>query len=510
MDVPDKELDMDVRATPETGESRRTAGGGLGRAGLIEGKPTGLPPMTPPLESDKPRPGPAREESWTDRCGRLFDEMRRPARAMVARAYGRSLSDEEIEDVYSAAWAATLSALRDRGPRMEEAELRAYILTAVASHASKEMRRRSRKPVHPLEPEREQVVSDGNSPLPDEIAIGSEARGVARDLLTSLPVRRRAVMLLRYGWGLSPREVCALVPGLSPRAYRKEVTRGVEDLIGGLKKVDSGEWCAEREDLIRDLIAGTADESERRQALSHLEHCRACSDLASRISRHLQEAGSLIAFAAVSGCIGSSGLTLAQRIGDAVAAVRSTAAAAAERTEATATSLVAPGGAKGSGAAGAGIVAKLAGAGGAAKTAMACVGAGAAATACVAAGVVPGVAMPDLNPKVLRGPTAVERSDGNRVEARPAIASVIDVSRAVRREESAAADPPPSEPTDTPGISAPSADPAPAEPEPTPAPVEEFDPVAATAPAAAPAPSGTSQDGGTGSGGSVAQDEFGP
>ena len=36
---------------------------------------------------------------------------------MVARAYGRALSDEEIEDVYSAAWAAILSALRERGRR---------------------------------------------------------------------------------------------------------------------------------------------------------------------------------------------------------------------------------------------------------------------------------------------------------------------------------------------------------------------------------------------------------
>ena len=142
---------------------------------------------------------------------------------------------------------------------MEESELRAYVLTAVASHASKEMRRRSRKPAQPLEVAPERSTVDGNAALPDELAIGSETRGVARDLLTSLPVRRRAVMLLRYGWGLSPKEVCALVPGLSPRAYRKEITRGVEDLIAALGKVESGEWCEDRERLIRDLVAGTAD-----------------------------------------------------------------------------------------------------------------------------------------------------------------------------------------------------------------------------------------------------------
>lgn len=513
MDVPSMGMDADVRVTPppKQGDSNVPEGGGSGRDGLNESEPTGSSAMTPPFGSDKPCHGPHKGESWSDRCGRLFAEMRRPARAMVARAYGRSLSDEEIEDVYAAAWAATLSALRDRGSRMEEGELRAYILTAVASHASKEMRRRSRKPVHPLEPEREQVVSDGHSPLPEEIVMGSETREVARDLLTSLPVRRRAVMLLRYGWGLSPSEVCALVPGLSPRAYRKEVTRGVEDLIEGLGKVDSGEWCAEREHLIRDLIAGTAGESERRQALSHLEHCRACSDLATRISRHLQEAGSLIAFAAVSGCIGGSGFTIAQRIGDAVAGLRSTAGAAVERTEAAATSLAATGGAKGSGAAGAGVIAKLAGAGGAAKAAMACVGAGAAATACVAAGVVPGVSLPDMNPKMTPPAVGVaKRDDDNRVKPRPAIASVIEVSHAVRQDEPAADDPPTDESSDDQGSSASPVEPEPAEPPVTATPVEEFDPVAAPAPASTPAPSGTSGSGGTGSGGSVAQNEFGP
>jgi hypothetical protein len=148
MDVPSKGMELDVLTdgAPASDVQCRQAeppGGALRASGLTEGEPTVLSAMTPPPESNTSR-GPAGNESWSDRCARLFDEMRRPARAMVARAYGRSLSDDEIEDVYSAAWAATLSALRDRGNRMEEGELRAYLLTAVASHASKEMRRRSR------------------------------------------------------------------------------------------------------------------------------------------------------------------------------------------------------------------------------------------------------------------------------------------------------------------------------------------------------------------------------
>jgi RNA polymerase sigma factor (sigma-70 family) len=419
---------------------------------------------------------------------------------MVARAYGRALGDEEIEDVYAAAWAATLAALRERGRRMEEGELRAYILTAVASHASKELRRRSRKPLQPLEVEREQRTTDGHLPLPDEIAIGSEARSVARDLLTSLPERRRAVMLLRYGWGLSPREVCALIPGLSPRAYRKEITRGVEDLIDGLGRVDSGEWCDQRRTLVRDLVVGTADEEARRQALEHLGHCRACAELAARLRHDLHDAGSALGLASVAGCIGGSA-GLFGSLGALGVGVKSALTGAAERIESAGT--LAAGSVKGSGA---GLFANLAGVGGATKAAVACIGAGAAATACVAAGVVPGIS-PEAERPVSKPPEAGRTLQRDRADRpRAAMASVLELSGAVREQPESEPSPPDPPPADDPG---PEPSVQPAEPV-TPPPVEEFDPVAAAAQAsppteAAPAPSG----GGSGAS-SVAQEEFGP
>jgi len=455
--------------------------------------------------------GVSRSEDWPQRCARLFEELRKPARAMVARAYGRALSDEEIDDAYSAAWAATLAALRDRGRGMNDGELRAYVLTAVASHASKEMRRRSRKPSHPLEVEREQSTADDHAALPEELAIGSEARGVARDLLTSLPERRRAVMLLRYGWGLSPKEVCALVPGLSARAYRKEITRGVEDLIEGLRRVESGEWCADRERHVRDLVAGTASESERRQATEHLRHCRACAELAARLRQELHAIGGLIALSTVAGSIGGTGLGLLQRLGDALAGIRSAASAAVDRAESTFGTFAATGGAKGSGAAGVSAMAKLAGAGSAAKAAVACAGAGVAATVCVATGVVPVFGLPGLDP-VQAERSKISRPAEQRAhpsKPRVAIASVRDVSHAVRADVgqepagpgTRAADPPPA------------GDPAPApvdEPV-VPAPVEEFDPVAPTpSSSTSGAPSYAPQSAAPAPAAAVAGDEFGP
>lgn len=436
---------------------------------------------------------------------------------MVSRAYGRSMSAEEIEDAYAAAWTATLSALRTRGEEMSDEELRAYVLTAVASHASKELRRRARRPAGSLESAHEQVISDVHAPLPEEAAIGSETAGVARDLLTSLPARRRAVMLLRYGWGLSPKEVCSLVSGLSARAYRKEVTKGVEQLIERLKQVETGEWCESREPLLRDYVAGTAAEDERRQVEHHLSHCRACSTFASRLAGHLHDFGAGVALASAASVIGGPKLGVLERLGGLLDTGRIATSSAIERGEAAVTTVAASGGARGSGAAGAGLLAKVA-AGGAGKVALACLGTGAAATACVAAGIVPGVSLTGsegVNPTRDSARRIEQPPDrGFKVDPRPATTSVVNVGESVASSEEVT-----SVPEELTHGTAPQQveDPEPEAAVPDPA-VQEFDPVAAAAAApaapAAPAASG-SADSSTGSpagggGSSAAGDEFGP
>ncbi len=511
-------------------------GGGVGRGGAPRVAPVN------PASSRYSAPGRTtarRTRAWPERCEALFEDLRRPARAMVARAYGRALSDDELDDVYSAAWTATLSALRSRGQAMGDDELRAYVLTAVASHASKELRRRSRKPAGSLEESHEQAVFDVHAPLPDERAIGSEAGGIARDLLASLPARRRAVMLLRYGWGLSPKEVCALVSGLSPRAYRKEVTRGVEQLIDRLKQVESGEWCESREPLLRDYVAGTASPEVGRQATQHLHHCRACSDLVARLSGHLHDLGSSVALAGAAGSIGPPKLPVADRILSFFDRGKQAASSVAERTESTATSVASSGGARGTGAAGAGVVAKIAGLGAAGKAAVLCIGAGAAATACVAAGVVPGLGLPG-------GPDGSERDHHARVQRERSIKPLA--ATPTPSPDSIIADVPPPDPGPDQGEATGSGDgggsdggaaeeptpaPAPVEtaPPPPPAPVNSTAPAAppedqefglpsstAVAPAPSPAPSSSSSSApssggtteGSGASGSQIGQEFGP
>ncbi|MGH2782116.1 MAG: RNA polymerase sigma factor, partial [Thermoleophilaceae bacterium] len=264
----------------------------------------------------------AADEQWRERSGRLFAEFERAATAMLRRAFRDAFSDEEIEDIYAGAWVGTLRSLAGRHGELSDDEIRSYLLTAVANQASKELRRRRRKPAAPLE--LVGPVADA-ADTPDERAAGAEDARLTRDLLASLPARRRAVILLRYGWGLEPRQVCGLVKGLSPRAYRKEITRGVDELTAKMKSVESGEWCAEREPILKAYAAGLANADQARQAQAHISHCRSCSEFVARLSGHLHDLGGAIAAAgAVDGLdghisFGDRALALGDRARDAVA-----------------------------------------------------------------------------------------------------------------------------------------------------------------------------------------------
>src|SRR5919106_684644 len=316
------------------------------------------------------RSGPASRESeqWHERAGVLYRELERPARAMVRRAFRGAFSDHEIEDIYSSAWVGTLRALERRQAELPDEEIRKYLLTAVANQASKELRRRRRKPTAPLE--LVGGVADSAS-TPDERAADAERSRVTRDLLSSLPPRRRAVMLLRYGWGLEPKQVCELVKGLSPRAYRKEITRGIDDLTECMRKLERGDWCSDREAVLKVYASGLADAEQLRQAQAHLSHCHECSEFVGRLTGHLHDLGAGLALpAAVDGIDGHVGVfdrvaDLGERVRDSVAELLPRGGG--ERAQEAVSAVVGAGGTRGAGAAGAGMLAKLAGLGTAGK-----------------------------------------------------------------------------------------------------------------------------------------------
>jgi RNA polymerase sigma factor (sigma-70 family) len=308
--------------------------------------------------------------AWRERSARLYEELKRPSRALVRRAFRGAFTDDEVDDIYSSAWVGTLHALERRHQALEDEEVRKYVLTAVAHHASKEIRRRKRRPVAPLDGVHA-LPDDGL--LPDETAAKREQSRVARDVLSSLPPRRRAVMLLRYGWGLEPRQVCELVKGLSPRAYRKEITRGIDELAAKLRRVERGEWCSDREPLLKAYASGLADEEQRRQAQQHLSHCRHCSDFVGKLSGHLHDIGSAAAIPTTADAIGEGRVSLLNHGVDLVRRAKESALSAFGRNagdgvqETSAQAISVSGSARGAGAAGTGALAKLAGAGTAGK-----------------------------------------------------------------------------------------------------------------------------------------------
>ena len=429
---------------------------------------------------------------------------------MIRRAFRRAFDDGEVEDIYSSAWLGTLRALEHRHEKLTDDEIRRYVLAAVANHASKELRRRKRRPTSPLDAV--DAVADDGLP-PDERAAKLEHSRLTRDLLSSLPARRRAVMLLRYGWGLEPRQVCGLVKGLSPRAYRKEITRGIDELTEKLRLVESGDWCADREPVLKAYAAGLADPDQQRQAKQHLSHCRQCTEFVGKLTGHLHDVGASVAVPAAADAISDGRLALPDRLGEALQRTREAAAhllggrAGESSPDAPAQAVSATGTARGAGAAGTGALAKLAGIGTAGKLATACLGGGVAATACLAAGVLP-ASLPTLKTNAV--PVASEHAV--RAGANPAARQSPVVTVPEQPAPSASPAQPGGEPT--PGGSPDSAEspPAPETTPPAPSPIESSTPppqqefgVASAAPTS-PSPAATSSSGG----GTAGQREFGP
>ncbi len=457
---------------------------------------------------------PSEESSaWRERSARLYEELRRPARAMVRRAFRGAFTDDEVEDVYSNAWVGTLRALARRHRDLDDEEIRKYVLTAVAHHASKELRRRKRRPVSPLDGVH--AVPDGGL-TPDETAAKREDSQIARDVLSSLPPRRRAVMLLRYGWGLEPRQVCGLVKGLSPRAYRKEITRGVDELAAKLRQVQSGDWCSDREPLLKAYAAGIADDEQRLQAQQHLSHCRHCTDFVGRLSGHLHDIGSAAAIPAAAQGIGDGHFSLVDRAVEVAHRVKESGAGVLSRAssdtaqESSTQTISLSGGARGAGAAGTGVLAKIAGAGTAGKLASLCVGGGIAASACLATGVVPaalpglpgGDSKPDHAPAAVKPIGHATKVYVARLGPPPDATTPPETPPAPDPTTTTTTAPPP--PTTT---TAPPADTTTTPIAPTAPPgAQEFD-VASSAPSSGGGSSSSSSGGG---GGSAATKEFGP
>jgi hypothetical protein len=402
----------------------------------------------------------------------------------------------------------------ERNPRaLDDDELRRYLVTAVANHAARELRRRGRRPTVSLDSVTEKSTY-GNSP--EDAAASAERDRLTREILGSLPPRRRAVLVYRYGWDLEPSEVCSIIEGLSPRAYRKEIERGVAEVAEKIRLADDGGWCQTREPLLRAVASGVADDEQRRQAERHLGNCRSCASFVAKLNAQLHELGGTMAIAGIAGGSSLDALSLTER-GVAVLdrtkqAIGSALNKGSETAEHAAAQISTSGGTRGAGMAGAGALAKVAGLGAVPKLVAACVGTGAAATACVAAGVVPGL---DVGGTPERPPARETREAGPelrplRVRASlPPLDAPVEPRPDPELEDAQPSPPPAPAPAPSPAPPPPSPEPAPA-----PAPVPEASPTTQEfEPVGVPVGGSGSSAGGGSSGGEAAATgggDFGP
>lgn len=335
---------------------------------------------------------------------------------MLQRGFGPQLDEHAREDVYANAWASSLSSLGGRIAQMTDGELRNYIFAAVTTHAGKELRRRRRKPTARVD---SAVFASDDSEEPADLVERHETQRVLRDVLVSLPERRRRVITMRYAMGLGPTEICEAIDGLSARAYRKEITRGVKEVATKLGLVDSGKWCGEREQVIRRFANGDRSDATAEQAQSHLAHCASCAAMVRDLSGTLNDLGSVGAVAVLAGASAAEPgfvdrvAAVGGRLKEAVTSSVSGSGQADGLIAAAASS----GGTRGGGSALiAGLGAKLGALGVAGKVAAGCLGTGAAMATCVAAGVVPVSAVDGWVPGLVAERDAEPQLPGHRVE----------------------------------------------------------------------------------------------
>lgn len=339
-----------------------------------------------------------RSAAANDRLGRFYVAWRSQAFGMLIRAFGSQLDEHAREDAYASAWAASLSSLGSRAEGMVDGELRTYVFSAVTTHAGKELRRRGRKPVDPLGAVEPAGRSDEG---PAESLVRHEEQRILRDVLGSLPERRRRVITLRYAVGLTPDEICEIVDGLSLRAYRKEITRGIKDLATNLSLIEKGEWCSSLEAEIQAFAQGQASGAEGVRARAHLAHCASCSRTVRELAGSLNDlsllpvAGLLVAPAATDAGLLDGAMGMVERV---KGTLGSTVSKAGDAEGAISSALASGGGRGGGSALIAGLGAKAGAVGLAGKVTLGCLGAGAGLATCVAAGVVPAVAISDLLP----------------------------------------------------------------------------------------------------------------
>jgi RNA polymerase sigma factor (sigma-70 family) len=208
---------------------------------------------------------------------KAYTRLRRPV-LRQARRWFPSLAEADLEDVYQAAW---LSVVRTDA---EVRDLEDYLYTAVRSQGLMELRRRRRRPTMPLlsggaGPGAETVNDEGDvafkEPVdadavpPEEQAETRVMGDWAQDLLAELSPRQRSVVKLRWGWGLSRREIARLL-GVSEKSVKRDLEGSGRRLSERVEEFRAGGRCDRQRSLVTAYALELLGPSRTARAEAHL------------------------------------------------------------------------------------------------------------------------------------------------------------------------------------------------------------------------------------------------
>jgi RNA polymerase sigma factor (sigma-70 family) len=174
---------------------------------------------------------------------------------------------------------------------MHPRELRAYLVRSAIHKAIDERKSAERRLTVPFELASHDRA-DGR-PSPDEDAMRALDVATVRELVGELPVRRQAVLRLRFLDGLEPTEIQSVL-GISGRTYRKELERAVGQIASRYELVSSGQWHETRRSLVLAHVAGVSGPRRARMAQAHLASCPSCAQLAAELRRDAERVAAVV------------------------------------------------------------------------------------------------------------------------------------------------------------------------------------------------------------------------
>ncbi len=303
--------------------------------------------------------------------------------ARIFAAFRGSVNEYDIEDATSAA----LEALLNEHLETSVGDLRAFT-TTVAYRAAVDLKRRQRAmPFDPLDASALEREDHTASPI-ERIDDRAQVARIA-EALEQLEDDKLVAFHLRVIEDLPHDEACERL-GIGRSAYFERV-RAAKALVEGAVKLTSHVFERRQRQLLSDYVAGIAVGRARLRA----ERLITADPRAAALARELRRTHD--AAAAVLPTVGFS-VAVEQDAGGRLSAlidrVRDLASgwhrAGPDAGDLASSPALAAGGARGAGAAGAGLLAKAFGGLGAGNVALGCLGSGAVATiACVATGVLP-------------------------------------------------------------------------------------------------------------------------